>query len=92
MRDVNDPFFVFYPAQGRPAAPALADAQRAIRILRAKAGAYRVDPKRIGIIGFSAGANLTAAAGWGLRATRGATLRRNGSGSSSDAEAAPDLI
>lgn len=108
VRDVNDPFFIFYPAKGVEKAPvavvcpgggysclgfnkegteiaawlnangfsaalliyrvpgqrmaALADAQRAIRILRAKATDYKVDPKKIGIIGFSAGANLTVAA------------------------------
>ena len=38
---------------------ALCDAQRMIRVLRQNAAKYNVDPKRIGIIGFSAGANLT---------------------------------
>jgi len=38
---------------------ALSDAQRMIRLLRRDAGKMRIDPKRIGIIGFSAGANLT---------------------------------
>ena len=108
VRDVNDPFFVFYPAKGVEKAPvavvcpgggyacmgynkegteiaewlnsigfsaavllyrvpdqrkaALADVQRAVRILRAKPGVYGIDPKKIGVIGFSAGANLTVAA------------------------------
>ncbi|HPB11480.1 MAG TPA: alpha/beta hydrolase, partial [Kiritimatiellia bacterium] len=35
------------------------DAQRALGLIRAKASAYRVDPKRIGIMGFSAGAHLS---------------------------------
>lgn len=37
---------------------ALCDAQRMIRLLRRDAKKYNVDPNRIGIIGFSAGANL----------------------------------
>jgi acetyl esterase/lipase len=36
------------------------DAQRAIRTVRSKAGDYNVDPKRIGVIGFSAGGHLAA--------------------------------
>lgn len=39
---------------------AFADVQRAVSLLRARAGEYAVDPKRIGVIGFSAGANLIA--------------------------------
>ena len=39
---------------------AFCDAQRALGLIRAKASAYRVDPKRIGIMGFSAGAHLSA--------------------------------
>ena len=38
---------------------ALADAQRAIRWVRAHAKELNVDPNRVGIMGFSAGANLT---------------------------------
>lgn len=37
---------------------ALQDAQRAIRIVRANAAAWKVDPDRIGILGFSAGGHL----------------------------------
>lgn len=40
---------------------ALADAQRAIGILRRDAGKYGIDPRRLGVIGFSAGANLATA-------------------------------
>ncbi len=39
---------------------ALADAQRAISWVRANAKKLNVDPAQVGIIGFSAGANLTA--------------------------------
>lgn len=45
---------------------AVADAQEAIRVLRRRAGEWGLDPKRIGIIGFSAGAGValgTATAG-----------------------------
>jgi acetyl esterase/lipase len=42
---------------------ALADAQRAIRVVRSRAKEWGVDPKRIGILGFSAGGHLAARAG-----------------------------
>ncbi|HUO08240.1 MAG TPA: alpha/beta hydrolase [Phycisphaerae bacterium] len=38
----------------------LEDAQRAMRIVRRNAAEYRIDPKRIGVIGFSAGGHLAA--------------------------------
>lgn len=41
---------------------ALCDVQRTIRILRGNAGKYGVNPDAIGVIGFSAGANLAVAA------------------------------
>jgi acetyl esterase/lipase len=37
---------------------ALADAQAAIRLVRARAAAWHIDPARVGMIGFSAGAML----------------------------------
>src|SRR6185437_6303527 len=40
----------------------LMDAQRAISLVRSKAKEFGVDPKRIGILGFSAGGNLAALA------------------------------
>lgn len=48
---------------GQPkwAAP-LQDAQRALGIVRKRAGELRLDPKRIGVLGFSAGGHLAAAA------------------------------
>jgi acetyl esterase/lipase len=38
----------------------LLDAQRALRTVRAKAVEYKIDPNRIGILGFSAGGHLAA--------------------------------
>ena len=47
--------------KGRAAVPLL-DAQQAIRITRAHAGEWGIDPGRIGIMGFSAGGNVAATA------------------------------
>jgi acetyl esterase/lipase len=41
----------------------LLDAQRAIRTVRSRAQDWSIDPKRIGIIGFSAGGHLASTAG-----------------------------
>jgi acetyl esterase/lipase len=41
----------------------LGDAQRAIRIARARAGEWSVDPHRLGVIGFSAGGHLASTTG-----------------------------
>jgi acetyl esterase/lipase len=41
----------------------LQDAQRAVRTVRARAKEWKVDPARIGIIGFSAGGHLASSAG-----------------------------
>ena len=40
----------------------LGDAQRAIRLVRARAAEWKIAPKRIGILGFSAGGHLAASA------------------------------
>src|SRR5207248_3216559 len=40
----------------------LGDAQRAIRTVRSHAGDWRLDPDRIGIVGFSAGGHLAMTA------------------------------
>ena len=39
---------------------ALQDAQRALRIVRAKAAEWKIDPQKVGIMGFSAGGSLSA--------------------------------
>ena len=48
---------------------ALCDVQRAIGLLRRDAAKYRIDPGRVGVIGFSAGANLAirASTNWRRR-------------------------
>jgi acetyl esterase/lipase len=42
-------------------AAALQDAQRAVGMVRAHAAEWKVDPKKVGVLGFSAGAHLAAA-------------------------------
>jgi len=46
-----------YPKSGA----ALQDAQRAVGLVRQHAAEWKIDPKRIGVLGFSAGAHLAAA-------------------------------
>lgn len=48
------------PGEGWSAGPvaALQDVQRALRLIRAGAADYAVDPQRIGVLGFSAGGHL----------------------------------
>ncbi|HZF14941.1 MAG TPA: beta-galactosidase GalB [Steroidobacteraceae bacterium] len=41
----------------------LADAQRALRVVRSHASEWQLDPQRIGVMGFSAGGELAALAG-----------------------------
>lgn len=57
-------FVLFYrlPHQGWASGPdtPLADAQRAMRLIRQRASSFRVDPARVGIIGFSAGGHVAA--------------------------------
>jgi len=43
-----------------PASVGPADAQRALRLIRAQAGRFRVDASRVGVMGFSAGGFLAA--------------------------------
>ncbi len=47
--------------KGKAAVPLL-DAQRAIRLARANAADWKINPKRLGIIGFSAGGHLASTA------------------------------
>jgi len=57
-------FVLYYrlPADGWSAGPdaPLQDAQRGMRILRARAPTWDIDPQRLGVIGFSAGGHLAA--------------------------------
>ncbi len=47
--------------KGEPARRPLQDAQRAISLVRSKASAWGLDPRRIGLVGFSAGGHLAIA-------------------------------
>jgi acetyl esterase/lipase len=47
-------------ARDKPPLGPLQDAQRAMSLVRSKAEEWGIDPKRIGMLGFSAGGNLTA--------------------------------
>jgi acetyl esterase/lipase len=46
--------------KGAPPVQALMDAQRSVSLVRSKAKEWGIDPKRIGMLGFSAGGHLTA--------------------------------
>jgi acetyl esterase/lipase len=63
------PIVLYYrlPADHWPAVAPFQDAQRAIRIVRSRAGELGLSADRIGVIGFSAGGNLA-----GIAATRSA--------------------
>jgi acetyl esterase/lipase len=54
------------PADEPPVGP-LQDAQRAMSLVRSRAREWGIDPRRIGMLGFSAGGNLTARAAVGER-------------------------
>jgi acetyl esterase/lipase len=47
--------------KGEPARRPLQDAQRAVSLVRSKAGEWKLHPQRIGIVGFSAGGHLAIA-------------------------------
>ena len=47
--------------KGEPARRPLQDAQRAVSLVRSKAGEWGINPQRIGIVGFSAGGHLAIA-------------------------------
>ena len=65
---------------------ALADAQRAIRLVRARAAEWGVDPGKIGILGFSAGGELAA-----LAAMRSAAGEANAADPIDRSAARPDF-
>ena len=47
--------------KGEPARRPLQDSQRAVSLVRSRAKEWRIDPQRIGIVGFSAGGHLAIA-------------------------------
>ncbi|MCE4371096.1 alpha/beta hydrolase [Xanthomonas hortorum] len=53
------------PGEGHPHAAdvPLADAQRALRLIRANAARYGIDAQRVGVMGFSAGGHVAASVG-----------------------------
>jgi acetyl esterase/lipase len=53
-------------AEREPAAGPQLDAQRAVSLVRSRAAEWGIDPKRIGIIGFSAGGHLAIATATGF--------------------------
>jgi len=52
--------------QGKPARRPLQDAQRAVSLVRSKAGQWGIKPSQIGIVGFSAGGHLAIATATGF--------------------------
>src|SRR5207248_4081911 len=60
------------PGQPVPLPPPgpLMDAQRALSLVRSKAGEWGIDPHRIGMVGFSAGGHLALAVATDRKSTR----------------------
>jgi acetyl esterase/lipase len=52
--------------KGEPPLGPQLDAQRAVRLVRGRAGEWGIDPKRIGMVGFSAGGHLALATATGF--------------------------
>lgn len=52
--------------QGEPPLGPQLDAQRAVRVVRSRAAEWGIDPKRIGMVGFSAGGHLALATATGF--------------------------
>ena len=52
--------------RGEPALGPQLDAQRAVRLVRSRAAEWGIDPKRIGMVGFSAGGHLALATATGF--------------------------
>jgi acetyl esterase/lipase len=63
-------FVLKYRLSKQPGSPyslegdSLGDIQRAIRLVRSRSAEWHVDPKKVGVMGFSAGGELAALAGW----------------------------
>lgn len=65
------------------------DARRALGIVRSRAGEWRVDPGRVGLLGFSAGANLAGHAAWDRPAAAGGAAGAVNPSGAADAAAPP---
>lgn len=76
------------PVEGWEAGPLapLQDAQRAFRLVRARASQWQIDPRKIGALGFSAGGHLM-----GLAATRSAFASYNAVDDIDRQSARPDI-
>ncbi|MBB4839601.1 acetyl esterase/lipase [Sphingomonas kyeonggiensis] len=76
------------PRDGWAAGPdvSLQDAQRAMRLIRAGAGKWRIDPARVAAMGFSAGGHLTA------RLASRAALRTYDPVDAADAQSARPIV
>ena len=61
LRRSHEHVFYLYEKGAPPIGP-LKDAQRAISLVRSKAKDWGIDPKKIGMVGFSAGGHLVGAA------------------------------
>jgi acetyl esterase/lipase len=59
----------FRPGETRPPPGPIQDAQRAVSLVRSRAAEWEINPKRIGMVGFSAGGHLAIATAIGF-ATR----------------------
>lgn len=68
MQQLNDPKGP-QPDLSTPA-PALEDAQAAVRLVRSRAAEWKVDPNRVGFVGFSAGAMTALSVGLGDKEAR----------------------
>jgi acetyl esterase/lipase len=74
------------PSDGWDAAVPFIDAQRAMKIVRTRAGEFGIDPRRIGIMGFSAGGHLA-----GFTAYQPARALYSGSDAYEHVSARPDF-
>jgi len=57
----TDPFAVLGPGGAEAARMSFEDGRQAVRVVRAHAAAWAIDPRRVGFVGFSAGAGVTMA-------------------------------
>ena len=70
---------------------AVADAEAALRLVRRRAGEWRIDPQRVGIIGFSAGGGVAVGAALAAQSNASPEHRSVCGGSGRRANRAPSL-